>query len=97
MGSVTLWESVLFLFVFVFIYEYSLLVSVFSAFSHVLALVFPSHVFVFMLDFSPNTSQVCVCTIRLFPGFWYIHWTAFPSRFLEFRTVVLICIVINSP
>ena len=61
------------------------------------ALVFPSHVSVFIYDLSPNTSRVCVCTIWSFLEFWYFLRTWFTSRFLEFPAAILICIVINSP
>ena len=42
------------LFVFLFIYDYSFLVSFSSVFCHVLALVFPSQVFVFMFGSQPE-------------------------------------------
>ena len=85
--------SVLFLFI------YLVLLSVLSSltFCQIHALVFPSHISVFLFDLSPNTSRVCVCTIRSFPEFWYLLRTWFTSRFLEFHAAVLICIVINSP
>ena len=44
----------MFLFVFLFYYDYSLLVSASSAVCHVLALVFPSHVFLFMFGSQPG-------------------------------------------
>ena len=41
-------------FVCILIYDFSLLVSASSVFCHVLALVFPSQVFVFMFGFQPE-------------------------------------------
>ena len=71
---VTIWD---FLFCFLFVFSLFIIISssvpVIHTFCHILALVFPSLVFVFMFDLSPNTARVCVCTIRLFPGFWYLH------------------------
>ena len=89
--------SVLFLSMFLFIHSVSLSVLSSLAFCHIHALVFPSHVSVFLFDLSPNTSRVCVCTIRLLPEFWYLRKTLFTSRFLEFPAAVLICIVSSSP
>ena len=65
---------------------YSLLVSVRSEFCHILALAFPSHVFMFMLDFSPKTPRVEFLTVSL----------GLPSLLVISRCC-LICIVIISP
>ena len=82
LSCIMLWESVLFLFVFLFIHIINFQYLSFCILSCSCTRV-PSHVFVFMFDLSPNTSRVCVCTIWLFRVFWYIHWTAFTSRFLN--------------
>ena len=65
------------------------IVSFVSVLAVLLYSCFLSPLLMFMCDLSPSTARVCVCTIRLYPGFWYLHWTGFTSRFLEFPAVAL--------
>ena len=83
----------LFCFCFCIFIHFSLSVLSSLAICHIHALMFPSHVSCVSVCFcvSPNTSRVCVCTIRLFLEFWYLRRTWLTSRFLEFSTAVLIC------